>query len=73
MIRDMKKFNLKAFSEDVNNTQEYLSRSLNNDPNTEIHNVSSAITEATKLHVPLKKLSQKKIKIKANLVDQRLT
>ena len=65
MIRDRKKFNVEAFSEDVNNKLEYLSRSLNDHPNTEIHNILSAITEATNLHAPLKKLSRKKMKIKA--------
>ena len=65
MIRDMKKFNVEAFSEDVNNKLEYLSCSLNDDPNAEIHNILSAITEATNLHAPLKKLSGKKMKIKA--------
>ena len=52
MIRDMKKFNVEAFSEDVNNKLDYLSRSLNDDPNTEIPNISSAITEGTNLHAP---------------------
>ena len=65
MIRDMKNFNVEAFSEDVNNKLEYLLRSLNDDPNTETHNILSAITEATNLHAPLKKLSRKKRTIKA--------
>ena len=64
MIRDMKKFNVEAFSEDVGNKLEYLSHSLNDDPNTEIHNILTAITEATNLHAPLTKLSRKKMKIK---------
>ena len=57
MIRDRKKFNVEAFSEDVNNKVEYLSLSLNDDPKTEIHNSASATTEATNLHALLKKLS----------------
>ena len=65
MMRDMKKFNVEAFSEDVNNKLEYQSHSLNDDPNTEIHNILTAITEATNLHAPLTKLSRKKMKIKA--------
>ena len=65
MIRDMKRFNVKAFSEDVTNKLEYLSHSLNDDPNTEIHNILTAITKTTNLHAPLTKLSRKKIKIKA--------
>ena len=52
MIRNMKKFNAEAFSEDVSNKLEYLSCSLNDDPNTEIHCILSAMTEATNLHVP---------------------
>ena len=64
MIRDMKKFDVEAFFEDVSNKMEYLSRSLNDDPNTEIQNILSAVTEATNLHAPLKKLSRKKMKIK---------
>ena len=65
MIRDMKKFNVEAFSEDVNNKLEYLSDSPNDDPNTEIHNILSAITETTNLLAPLKKLSRNKMRIKA--------
>ena len=38
---------------------------MNDDLNTEIHNILSAITEATNLHVPLTKLCRKKMKIKA--------
>ena len=44
---------------------EYLSHSLNDDPNTKIHNILSAITEANNSHAPLKKLSRKKMKIRA--------
>ena len=50
IVRGIKKFNVEAFSEDVNNRLEYLSRSLNDDPNTEIHNILSAVTETTNLH-----------------------
>ena len=64
IIRDTKKFDDEAFSEDVNNKLEYLSRNLNDDPNTEIHNILNAITKATNLHAPLKKLPRKKMKIK---------
>ena len=65
MVRNMKKFNVEAFSEDVNNKLEYLSHSLNDDPNTEILNILPATTEATNFHAPLTKLSRKKMEIKA--------
>ena len=43
MVRPMKKFNIEAFSEVVNNRLEYLSRSLTDDPNTVIYNILSVI------------------------------
>ena len=52
MVRPMKKFNVEAFSEVVNNRLEYLSRNLTDDPNTVIYNILSVITEGTNLNAP---------------------
>ena len=65
MVRDLKKFNIEAFSEDVNNRLEYLSSSLNDDPNTKNYDILSSTAEATNLHAPLKKFYRKKMKMKA--------
>ena len=53
MVRNMKKFNAEAFSEDVNSRLEYLSRSLNDDSITEVYKILSAITKVTNFHAPL--------------------
>ena len=53
MVRNMKKFNAEAFSEDVNSRLEDLSRSLNDDSITEVNKILSAITKVTNFHAPL--------------------
>jgi len=60
-IRDMKKFNVETYCEDVINKLKSFSNQEN--PNNIIRSILTAITEATNLHAPLRNFSPKEKKI----------
>ena len=60
----MKKFNIKAFSEEISNSVESSFRNRKNDPNVVILKILNVITEITNKSTPLRKLSRKEIKNK---------
>ena len=67
MIRDMKKFNIEAFSEEINNSLESSFLNRENDPNVVILKILNVITEITNKYTPLRKLSRKEEKVKLSL------
>ena len=64
MIRDMTKFNIKAFFEEISYSLERSFCNRENDPNVVILKIQNVITEITNKYVPLRKLSRKEVKSK---------
>ena len=63
MIRDVKKFNIESFSEEISNSSKSSFRNRENDPNVVILKILNVITKITNKY-PLRKLSRKKVKSK---------
>ena len=64
MIRDMTKFNIEAFSEEISYSLESSFRNRENYPNVVILKIQNVITEITNKYAPLRKLSRKEVKSK---------
>ena len=65
MIRDMTNFNLESYCEDISNKLRFLPCNSENDPNSELTNLLNLIIETVNIHVPLRTLSRKQMKLKA--------
>ena len=64
MIRDMTKFNIEPFSEEISCSLESSFRNRENDPNVVILKIQIVITEITNKYAQLRKLSRKEVKSK---------
>ena len=64
MIRDMTKFNIEAFSEEISYSLESFFRNRKNDPNVVILKILNVTTEITNKYAPLRKLSRKEVRSK---------